>query len=97
MQNNFKMLARRLFRRQGRALSKICEDCLVMCGFISLWQIIYPSTVFAYIDPNTGGYVFQILFPIISAITAVLLFFKNQAVSVIKRVIALVKKMLGRP
>jgi hypothetical protein len=67
-----------------------------MSAVLSAWQILCPGTAFAYIDPNTGGYVFQILFPIISAITAVLLFFKKQAVSVLKKVAALFRKMIGK-
>jgi len=47
---------------------------------------ILPKNAFAYIDPNTGGYVFQILFPIISAIAGILIFFKNG----VKRLIALI-------
>jgi len=46
--------------------------------------LLQASYAFAYIDPNTGGYVFQFLFPIFAAITAGYVFFKNQ----IKRLLA---------
>lgn len=36
-----------------------------------------PSVCYAYVDPTTGGYIFQLLFPIISAVAAILLFFRN--------------------
>lgn len=40
--------------------------------------MLVPASSFAYIDPNTGGYVFQMLLPIVSAIAAAFLFFKRQ-------------------
>jgi len=36
-----------------------------------------PSSALAYIDPNTGNIIFQILFPIITAIVTGYLFCKN--------------------
>jgi len=39
--------------------------------------VLFPSHACAYIDPNTGGYVFQILFPVLSAIAGMFLFFRN--------------------
>jgi hypothetical protein len=36
-----------------------------------------PTTALAYIDPNTGNIIFQILFPIITAIVTGFLFCKN--------------------
>lgn len=46
--------------------------------FIILISICAPNIAFAYVDPNTGGYIFQSLFPVITAIVAGYLFFKNQ-------------------
>jgi len=66
-----------------------------MLALILAGQFVMPVESYAYIDPNTGGYVFQILFPVISAIAAVVLFFKNQAVSILKKIGAIVKKILG--
>jgi hypothetical protein len=54
--------------------------------WILFLSIIFPSTCFAYVDPSTGGYIFQLLFPIISAITAVCIFFRNS----IKRLFGIV-------
>ena len=36
------------------------------------------KNAFAYVDPNTGGYIFQLLFPLISAIAFAYLFLKRQ-------------------
>ena len=47
---------------------------------------------YAYIDPNTGGYFFQILFPVISTVVAVYLFFKNQVMSFYAKLTGLFKK-----
>jgi hypothetical protein len=50
-------------------------------SIITVWPgllcLIMPSTCFAYVDPSTGGYIFQMLFPIISVITAICIFFRN--------------------
>jgi hypothetical protein len=48
--------------------------------------IINPSYAFAYIDPNTGGFMFQLLFPIVSAIGLAYLFFKNQIKKVCNKI-----------
>jgi hypothetical protein len=36
-----------------------------------------PATALAYLDPNTGNIIFQILFPIITAVATGYLFCKN--------------------
>lgn len=41
------------------------------------WTLI-PATAFAYIDPNTGGMLFQILAPLIAAITSAWLFARDR-------------------
>jgi hypothetical protein len=51
-----------------------------------------PETAHAYIDPNTGGYTFRLLFPIISAIIAVFIFFKNQTVNLYRKLVGLIMK-----
>jgi len=38
----------------------------------------FPTNAFAYIDPNTGGYVFQVLFPLVSAVLAGYIFFRDK-------------------
>jgi len=50
-----------------------------------------PSDSYAYIDPNTGGYIFQLLFPIISAIGAIAIFFRNG----LKRLFDIFLRMVG--
>lgn len=59
----------------------------VISGFIGFFTFISPNEAFAYVDPNVGGYVFQWLFPIFSAIAAGYLFFRNQ----IKRIFHKIK------
>jgi hypothetical protein len=45
--------------------------------FLLIMLLGLPSTALAYIDPNTGNIIFQILFPIITALVAGYLFCKN--------------------
>ncbi|GFO63843.1 hypothetical protein [Geomonas paludis] len=40
----------------------------------------------AYIDPNTGGYVFQVLFPIISGIAAAFVFCRDGIVKLVRKI-----------
>ncbi len=50
-----------------------------MAGLTAISFVIAGATdAPAYIDPNTGGYVFQLLFPIISIIAFAYLFLKRQ-------------------
>jgi len=53
--------------------------------------IVYPLPVFAYVDPGTGGYVFQILFPIITALTAGYLFLKDRIKALLSKFTALLR------
>ncbi|MDI6855083.1 MAG: hypothetical protein QME75_15935 [Deltaproteobacteria bacterium] len=50
-----------------------------------------PSPAWAYLDPNTGNLIFQILFPVITFITTALLFFRNA----IRRLIVSLKEMIS--
>jgi hypothetical protein len=43
----------------------------------------------AYIDPNTGGIIFQNLFPLFSAVIFIYIFFKKQIKKSIKKIIKL--------
>ncbi|MBJ6801951.1 hypothetical protein [Geomonas propionica] len=54
-------------------------------------SFVAAGPVHAYVDPNTGGYVFQVLFPIISAIAGIFLFFKRQAGLLIQKFLNLFK------
>jgi hypothetical protein len=63
---------------------KLSTGCKIFT-ILSLAGAVAPSYALAYVDPNTGGYVFQIFFPIVSAIAAGYLFFKNQ-----------IRKLFGR-
>lgn len=45
--------------------------------FLLILLLGIPSSALAYIDPNTGNIIFQILFPIITAIVTGYLFCKN--------------------
>lgn len=61
-------------------------------ALILLLQAVEPDAACAYIDPNTGGYIFQLLFPIISAAAGLYLFFKKQIVSLLTKLSGLFRK-----
>ena len=49
---------------------------------------VFPRDAFAYIDPNTGGYVFQVLFPVISVIIAWYVFFRDKLRKVVGSIVS---------
>jgi len=55
-------------------------------------MLLIAKPALAYVDPNTGGYVFQILFPILSGIAAIFLFFRDQAKRAIHGIVNLVRR-----
>jgi hypothetical protein len=57
---------------------------------------INATDAFAYIDPNTGGYVFQLLFPIISVIGFAYLFLKRQIKLLFARIISFIKSVIEK-
>jgi hypothetical protein len=59
---------------------------------LSILLLGMPSSALAYIDPNTGNIIFQILFPIITAIVTGYLFCK----SAISRKFNALKARLGK-
>lgn len=65
-------------------------DFKVVLIIVSLLLLI-PSPALAYIDPNTGNIIFQILFPIITVIATGYLFCKNA----IRRKLGSLKKRLS--
>ena len=52
---------------------------ILLVETILLLLSFWVQDAHAYIDPNTGGYVFQWLFPIFSAIAAFFMFFRTAA------------------
>ena len=58
---------------------KYLKTKLTLKIFFSLLILLFaiPSYAFAYIDPNAGNIVFQILFPVITTIATVYIFCKK--------------------
>jgi hypothetical protein len=59
--------------------------------FILTLLLLIPSPAAAYVDPNTGNIIFQILFPIITVVGIGYLFLKNA----IRRKLGSLKKRLS--
>lgn len=45
----------------------------------------YPTICFAYIDPNAGGWLFQLLFPVFVALGATWLMFKSHLIRIVHK------------
>jgi hypothetical protein len=63
--------------------------------FLSLYFLSDISPAHAYIDPNTGGYVFQLLFPLFAGIAAGYVFFKKQIKRLLSMLLSFFKKSGG--
>lgn len=63
--------------------------------FVFLLFTIYSREVYAYVDPGTGGYLFQVLFLAFSAVVAVLAFFRSKVEAATSGVIGFIRKLLA--
>lgn len=54
--------------------------------FLAVCLVIFASPAFAYIDPNTGGYLFQLLAPLAALAMTGWMFFTNQVKSIYRSV-----------
>lgn len=69
----------------------IFKTILIAFTLAALILILAPVTpAFAYMDPNTGNLIFQILLPVITVITTACIFFKNK----VRRLYCLIKESL---
>lgn len=62
---------------------------------LSALAVLLPRDAHAYVDPNTGGYVFQALFPIVSVIIGWYVFFRDNMKKVLGGLAARIRKLLG--
>lgn len=54
------------------------------------------SEASAYVDPNTGGFIFQLLFPIVSVAAFVYLFLKRQVKLLLGKMVSFFKSVFGK-
>jgi hypothetical protein len=67
---------------------------VLLIPLLGAWHLlaVLPSPALAYLDPNTGNLIFQILFPIITALATAYLFCKKA----VQRLWAALKERLGK-
>lgn len=61
--------------------------------FLLLLFIVCSSEAYAYVDPGTGGYLFQVLFLAFSAVAAVLAFFRSKVEAAAGNVLDFIKNL----
>ena len=49
--------------------------------------VAWPASSYAYIDPNAGGWLFQMIFPVLVAIAATWAFLKDKAKTIVRRLL----------
>lgn len=57
--------------------------------------MLHSHEAHAYVDPGTGGYVFQILFLLFSAAVAFLAYFRDRIKGAIDGVVNFIKTLFG--
>jgi hypothetical protein len=53
------------------------RSSLALCAFVALAVLMYEPAAYAYIDPNTGGVIFQVLMPIVAVLVGFIAFAWN--------------------
>ena len=66
----------------------------VALPFVVLCTCIYTSPAFAYIDPNTGGYIFQLLAPLVAILTSLWIFCSHQVKALWRSIIRFLKRQI---
>lgn len=61
--------------------------------FLLLLFIIYSREAYAYVDPGTGGYLFQVLFLAFSAVVAVWAFFRSKVEAAAGNILNFIKNL----
>lgn len=57
--------------------------------------MLAPCTAFAYFDPNAGGLLYQLLFPLIAAIVSVYVFLKQWVVATFRRMLRAIARLFN--
>lgn len=68
------------------------QPSLRVAAVIAAAVATYPLPAWSYLDPNTGGLLFQLLFPLFAAVIAFWSFVRNKT----KSAFAALTKALGR-
>lgn len=64
--------------------------------FITIYILLITNKAQAYVDPNTGGYIFQLFYPIFVAIGIGYFFLKNQIKKLCRSFLNLIRKTFGK-
>jgi hypothetical protein len=66
---------------------------------VKRWQVLMltilllsPVPAFAYIDPNAGGMLYQLLFPLLAAIVSIYVFLKQWIIGLARRIWAAIAR-----
>ena len=62
-------------RKRGRG---DLNNPMKLAFLIAIYLVLSTTIALAYVDPNTGGYIFQLLYPVFMAIGIGSYFLKNQ-------------------
>jgi hypothetical protein len=73
-------------------LSRLAKPAL---WALTITTLTLPTLAFAYVDPNAGGMLFQLLTPILALAAAGLAFARRQIMRAISVVIRPIRGMLG--
>lgn len=70
---------------------------LSMCRLaMTIVFVFFASPVLAYIDPNTGGFLFQLLAPLVAIAISAWIFFANHVKAVWRSFLSLFSRKIDR-
>jgi hypothetical protein len=64
--------------------------------FMQAWHSPLTNMHAAYIDPNTGGMLFQLLAVLFAVFSGMLLFFSRQVKTIFSRFLRFLRNLIGR-
>lgn len=67
-----------------------------LISLITIYLLLFTNDAQAYVDPNTGGYIFQLFYPIFVAIGIGYFFLKNQVKKLCHSFLNLIRKPFGK-
>lgn len=67
-----------------------------LIALIAIYLLLITSKAHAYVDPNTGGYIFQLFYPIFVAIGISYFFLKRQIKQLCLSFLNLIRKAFGK-
>ncbi len=69
----------------------------IWIAFLGILAVLFhPEPSYAYVDPNLGGIIYQIFFPVLMALLALWVFVRNRFLALIRRLLKITDDGSGK-